>query len=290
MHRLDTNCFATCLDHEELRSGFPRAAYAGSQAPRTVYSLYDSTPDWAEDANKNYSEVLGRMNEAMERGTVLDDELFRKQVALASAWFTENPPLSCTAAVLGGGDWVRLSRCVERHPHSGLQHNGVLARSGRAQGLALLTQCPTVLYTLSRWRMQKIKKAQLEWHTDAELADDQVAVEAALGALVGEQRVYGRLLGLHVFEGKALRELTTHDASYRLPERWVRLFLRDYAEVAQSPALPVGVVLFDEKSERPPMDTKDPLCGQAVCLRRVETLVVLEPALLTPAVATSVLR
>ena len=162
---------------------------------------------------------------------------------------------------------LRLSRCVEK-----LEHKGVLASSGRAQGLALLTQCPTALHTLSRWRLRDMHLWEKQ---PGGIAEDQMAIEATLG-FVGERKVYGRLQGLHQLEGGVLRELAMHEASYRLPERWVRLFLRDYTEVPSRS--PWGVMLFDEKSERPPMDTADELCGQAVSLRRVENLVVLEPA------------
>ena len=186
--------------------------------------------------------------------------------------------------VLGGGDWPRLTRSVLKD-RGFLRHAGVLALSGRMQGVAILTECGTMLHHLSTHRWEGM---DLKFQENGGLGDDQMAVESAVGARVDENRVPGRLVGLHEIQNEWLRELMLHESSYLIPERWLRTFLKDYQAVVPSLAFPVGVMLFDDG--RPPMDTLDPLCGQQVSLRRVEDIVVAEPVAVTERTVGSLRR
>lgn len=270
VHSLGSNCFATCLDHEELRSGFVSAV--GEQD--LEYRRYSAAADWVEEANKNYREVLAKLRGAMSGEAHLEPALCKQQVALASAWLAQNPRLSCTAAVLGG-DSLCLSRRVTWASER-LQGTGVLASSGRAGDIALLTQCSKVLGHLSGERMHKLPLLD---NKPGWVDCDQNFVENLLGSLVANEiGPGGRLCGLVLVEGTAHRVLAIDDTHYHIPERWVRLFLSDYVQAGLESRLPWGVVLFCQQKDPPSMDTKDPLCGLSVCLKRVEKHLVLEPS------------
>lgn len=290
--KIGTNAYATSVDQEDLRTGFPSAAHVFGSQVRTLYVQFRDAGEWASRTNQTYHDFMTELQGAL-RGPVVGIPLdgrppiqppesppLSKQnqlrvCALAAAWMSDDLRLSSKVAILGGGDWPRLTRAVLKDREI-LRHTGVLALSGRAQGVAILTECPTMLHHLSthRWRNMDLKVQE-----KGGLGDDQIAVESAVGARVGEQRVPARLVGLHEIEGEWLRELMMHDSSYLIPERWLRTFLADYQAVTPSRAFPVGVMLFADG--RPPMDTADRLCGQEVSLRRVEDIVVAEPTAVT---------
>lgn len=292
--QIGTNAYASSVDQADLRKGFPSAAHVHESQVRTLYAFEDLTQDgeWASRANVTYHTFIDELQSALREPAVevpQDDMHSIQQLesppiskenqfrvcALAVAWMSSDLRLSSKVALLGGGDWPRLTRAVLEE-RKALSHTGVLALSGREQGVAILTECPTMMFLLSthRWRNMDLKVKER-----GGLGDDQMWVESAVGTMVGETPVPARLVGLHEIEGEWLRELMMHDSSYLIPERWLRTFLSDYQHVKPSKAFPVGVMLFDDG--RPPMDTLDRLCGQGVSLRRFENIVVAEPTAVT---------
>jgi len=270
------DAYATCLDQESLKHGFPQWACVDDAQLYTVYAHrgVDDGGDWTVSTQRAFEFLLINLNEALEGRRILDGPNRMRLCALASAWMSADHAgrLSSKAAVLGGGDSPRLTRAMEKK-HQTMLHTGLLALSGRDQGVAILTECSATLFYLSTRHWMGMA---LEMGAEGGLGDDQLAVEAAVGALVDEYyRVPARLLGLYEIEGEWLRELRMHDRSYMVPERWLRVFLEDYQETPSSDALPVGVMVG--YGGRPPMDTHDRLCGQKVSLRRVEQIVVVEP-------------
>ena len=269
VHPLPAHTYATCLDIADLQSGFPGALLSlGDMPPRILFDEYEDAKSWVTRANHQFHELVETLASAGA------ESMRRRVTTLACAWLAENPPLSDVAAVLGGGDWPRIGSCVDAGDE--LEETGVIAVSGRQQGLALVTQCPTVLHVLAKQHLQGWKLRPGE---EGGAADDQEVVERQVGPLLGEGTYHGRLHGLHNLDRKVMRELMLGNNSYLLPERWLRLFLQDYFEVPSAPrsVLPVGVLLVRPESGRLPMYTDDRLCGLEVSLRREEDIVVVEP-------------
>lgn len=281
--KLTTNCYATCVDHGDMRTGYPAGVVCFNKLI-TVYTSYEEplTGDWALRSNRDYHDMISYLTGAMEPFMYEDtmqqppplNDFQRHQVfAYATAWMSESVRLSAHATVIGGGDWMRLGRSLIR-TKEGLEQTGVLALSGRLEGLALITECPTMLKHLSYTRRTGLTFKE----EPGGLGRDQMRVEAALAAMVGDTHLHGRLLGVHAHDGETMRELLLDDAGHLLPERWMHTMLRDVVDAVELPiwAFPAGVML--PNPPRPPMDTFDPLCGLQVVVRKVHGIVIVEPA------------
>ena len=289
VHPLPGHTYATCLDVADLQSGFPdKLLSQDNMAPLILVDKYKGAKSWVAHANDQFHELVDTLDSSggksmRHRVSELTQqrvsELTRHRVsALACAWLAKNSRLSDVAAVLGGDDWPEIGSCVEAGEN--LRHTGVIALSGRQQGLALVTQCETVLRLLAK---QHFAGWELNNDEEGGAEDDQQIVEKQVGSLVHENTCYGRLYGQYN-DGKVMRELLLGNKSYLLPERWLRLFMDDYFKVRSAPrsVLPVGVLLVHPKSGRLPMYTDDRLCGLEVSLRREYDIVVVEPVAVPP--------